>query len=171
MKKELHTIKDKKKYFLELLDKYFNPPFYKKLLANDNIDEERQQIIAEFSGIDWRKINPDIIISNCQSLFFFSDEAFRYYLPAFMKVCFTIKDANEVKGVVLSSLTPPKDNLSLNKFIDTMSKFSNVQKGAILLFLEILKDEQKDDFPAYNLNKIINQYWYQFKKYQTQSNR
>jgi hypothetical protein len=166
MKKEQHTIKNKKKQFLEVLDKYFNTPFYKKLLASDNIDEERQQIIAEFSGIEWRKINPDIILSNCQSLFFFSDEAFRYYLPAFMRVCFTVKNANEVKGVVLSSLTPPKDNLSLNKFIDVMSKFGNVQKGAILLFLEILKEEQ-ENFPAYSLNKIINQYWYQFKKYQT----
>jgi len=155
----------RKDKFLQALTEYFNATPPVKVVDTNYIDEERKWIIDHFSDVKWQEINADTLLSNSQSLFFLSPTAYCYFLPAFMRASILLPKANEITSAILTSLSFPKKNSEQKDFIKVMSRFNENQKATILLFLEILKDEEKEDLPAYELNKIINKYWHQFKKF------
>jgi Family of unknown function (DUF6714) len=81
-------------------------------IVYDNSGEhlECNQVRAKYSGRHWRDLSIEDIIEEPDALAFFTDEAFRFYLPAFIRA--SLRDperADLIPYHVLSSLARPAD--------------------------------------------------------------
>lgn len=69
-------------------------------------DIERQTIKAAFSGKPWSALPADMLLQRAEALFFFTPKAWRYYVPAFLRVILLhFNDAAIVVEMLLGSLT------------------------------------------------------------------
>jgi hypothetical protein len=76
----------------------------------DNSDAECQQVRKKFQNRHWRDLTIDDLAYDSDALFFFTPEAFRFYLPAFLSVSLTDAErADLIPDAVLSSLSSPAD--------------------------------------------------------------
>ena len=53
-------------------------------ICGSEMGDEPAEYGLEFRGLDWRKIHPELLALNYASLSFFTPEAFRYFVPAYM---------------------------------------------------------------------------------------
>jgi hypothetical protein len=53
-------------------------------LCGSEMGDEPAEYAMEFRGLDWRTIHPDFLSHHYASLSFFSNPAFRYFLPAYL---------------------------------------------------------------------------------------
>lgn len=53
-------------------------------LCGSSQGDEPSEYALEFRGQDWRRLHPDFLNRNHACLSFFTDEGFRYYLPAYI---------------------------------------------------------------------------------------
>jgi len=64
-------------------------------------DEEALEDCGLFIGQEWENIDSDAIVDHQDALFWFSPEAFHYYLPAFMKAGLKEPDAGYILNILL----------------------------------------------------------------------
>ena len=167
-------------------------PGDENIVPKTQYDNEVQECEAKFKGkkwqeVDWHAISNEGWASGCA---FLTDEAYRYYLPAYMISILEQPEgmANAINPVV-ASLTMPdvsdyertketlKDHASSLGFLDEQIKniggnikyfnsriggFSSEQGIAIRMFLECLNELCPDDF--FNKEPIvaIERYWNKF---------
>lgn len=95
------------------------------------------EVRDEFRGQTWLDADVELLRRNVEALSFFTPEAFRYYLPAFLRAALLEpRRADIIPQFVCLSLTPPKDDgPQLRRFRKQMHLFSSDQKDAIRSFL------------------------------------
>lgn len=94
--------------------------------------------IAEFYGTpDWRDLPDDLLVRNYAALSFFSAEAFRYYLPAFMVWSLRHSDSPEyLVEATLRAFDPGSDAEALRAFqVSKFTLFDAAQRRAVVAFL------------------------------------
>ncbi len=137
-----------------------------KFSGDDNIlydnacqHEECLEIKLIFTGKKWEEIKLEDIQYKDYVFSFFSQEAYYYYLPAFMIIVLdSYIEANVVSQAVVYRLTPPtNDYKPRKKWRDkTVSGFNEIQKKAIKLFLETLRDFYGDEWAEIALENVWN---------------
>ncbi|MFW2374819.1 MAG: DUF6714 family protein [Gammaproteobacteria bacterium] len=96
-----------------------------------------------FPGAQWTQLNAETLKDHSASINFLSNEAFAYFLPAFMIA------ALEDSGIAVSliyKLTPPKNNPSRPSFAAWWVRLSREQQITTISFLEHL-EAQGDTIP------------------------
>ena len=84
------------------------PPSHR--IVVDNNDLECQQIRAKLGGRHWRDLTIDDLAGESDALSFLTPEAFRFYLPAFIRVSLTDPfRADLIPDAILSALGIPED--------------------------------------------------------------
>jgi hypothetical protein len=111
---------------------------------------EQAEIEAAFKGLHWREVPLEVLNCHQSALSFFSPEAFRFYLPAFMLASLGVPRWPSdllpagvgIKNAVIWSLDPPKEmswkprsDPTVAWFLERMSGFNPEQKAAIRTFL------------------------------------
>lgn len=114
-----------------------------KRIVTDSLDYDGidcRDLKRDFpKGRYWTDIPGDRLDFNCYSLAFFSDEAFRYYAPAFM-----IRGIinNDVFQFTCYSLSLPEGDMDI--FTSRANLFSREQVCVVLDFLLLAKEKKYD---------------------------
>lgn len=131
-------------------------------------------LVAEFRGkTDWRTLDADFLDQAPDgfgsALSFFSDEAFRFYLPAFLIACI---DGKLMHADPVFSLTHGLDDRSKAQLVNPLrygdrtwfeerrhkfSMFTTEQAAAIVAFLELMAE--RDSLDGSTIRQSIGNYW------------
>lgn len=126
-----------------------------------------------FEGRCWQEMSHEDLLENYDAIYFFNDEAFRYYLPAFIiDVLQHFDDADHLVDEVPAALVPPSQRegeasfksafarlISRDtdaRFEERVAGFSRQQERAIQAFLCALNAVDVDPEPV---TKIAATYW------------
>ncbi|WP_425389086.1 DUF6714 family protein [Cylindrospermum stagnale] len=114
----------------------------------------------DFRGKDWKKIPLETLRYNADSLFFFTPQAYRFYLPAYLLASIQFyREADIITNNFVHSLTAPEEQGSeMKRFFFRVSFFSLTQKSAIRSFLKFLLTEHSGDFPLGDINTAIERF-------------
>ena len=94
---------------------------------------EGQGIQRDFGGRDWRSLGVEELRRHSSSLFLLTPEAFRYYLPAFMKVSISDPEkADVIPETLVFALDPGKGSAGKTKLLEALGP---AQKAAVAAFL------------------------------------
>ncbi len=92
------------------------------------------------------------------AVFFFDDESYRYYLPAYLVTAlrWPRRAANVRSGSIASLLPPSKKDPELSEFRSRMDAFTQEQKRIIREFLIFMQEFDQIDPRA---KKALRRYW------------
>jgi hypothetical protein len=95
----------------------------------------------DLQGKHWKEITPDIIFRQRGELSFITFEAFRFYLPVFMRAALLHYDeVDTLPGNLISHLAPePPESSHYDYALRKHNHFNQVEQAAILAFLEALR--------------------------------
>lgn len=100
---------------------------------------ESEGIISSFQGQHWRDVPMTILIRQYAALFFFTPQAYRHYLPAYMRATVTAYDAVDmVSDSVVFSLIPPTDPELLKGYHERIMALTNHERAVVCSFLRFL---------------------------------
>ncbi|CAN5331884.1 hypothetical protein BH23BAC1_BH23BAC1_17820 [soil metagenome] len=121
---------------------------------------ECKAIAETFSGKHWLEMSDEKLRYNADSIFFFTADAFIYFLPAFM--IFVLKDfygSDTIPHTLVHCLSAPEEsdtNFHKEKFFKIMNKLNEHQKEAIKAFLQFLKKEYPKEFPFRDIELALD---------------
>ncbi|MBE7456520.1 MAG: hypothetical protein HS102_07815 [Planctomycetia bacterium] len=129
-----------------------------------NRHDDGAMIEQAFLGKGWLDVSKETIRYNHTALFFFSDDAFRYYLPAFMMAAIKNEDDDDsgmIIASVVSALTGPLDIDSPEKqrFLRRMKGFNVAQSKVIIEYLSYVDSKCSDWFAFDEPRRAIESYW------------
>ncbi len=119
-----------------------NPP---TKVTPDLTHPEHVEVSADFLGKAWTEMPQASLEYNWEALNFLTPEAFRYYLPAYMRASLLDPDSNIFQGAMFA--------LELSKInpewtLDRFAGLTKLQREAILRFLRFLHEHYREDhFP------------------------
>jgi hypothetical protein len=117
---------------------------------------ECNEVAAAFRGKHWKEIPLDVLRYHSSGLFFFTPEAYRFYLPAYLIAAALYHDeADTIPGSVVFSLIPPSDARDVQTYHRRMEGFTSSQRNAIKSFLEFLKAQHPGDDLLGDLDKAL----------------
>jgi Family of unknown function (DUF6714) len=127
---------------------------------------EANQIAAAFQGKHWRQLDLRFLFPQRQSLYFFTPEAFRFFLPAYLLASLGGKRvATDVRETVLFSLMPPKKgSKEWDWFAARIEPLSSEQKMAITEFLKYLQRHFGHRLRFGEIDALLDCYWSRFVK-------
>jgi len=98
------------------------------------------EVTNAFRGRDWHDVDVVTLWTNREALSFFTPQALRFYLPAFMIASLLHpKQADVLPNEVCYTLNPPKTD-DIANFKVRMAVFNGDQKRAIQAFLMFARD-------------------------------
>jgi hypothetical protein len=120
-----------------------------------------QEVYDAFRGKHWLDVDLDTLRYHYDDFFLMTSEAYRFYLPAYMRATVLEYDlADNIPGSVVFSLTlPDSPGTDMDWFLSTMSGFSQAQKRTIVEFLRFLIEYHNGDFPEDELAIVLERYW------------
>lgn len=135
-----------------------------RLVSAPHLGGEYAEIAAAFKGRTWSSLDLEFLRYHHASLFFLTPEAYRYFLPAYLRVSvLSYRKADLIPGSVLYSLTPPADpGPDKDEFLSRVATLSQGQKRVIRRFLEYLRDAHRGGFLRGEINRPLNRYWHRF---------
>ncbi len=107
--------------------------------TNPNYVGEEISIIKHFTGKRWQEITLESLIANRDCISWFTVEAYRYYLPAYMIAVIThFHEVDVLSNNTLYHLTPPDEHETWKtEFITTSKGFTQAQKSVIQNFIAL----------------------------------
>ncbi len=127
---------------------------------------EKEGVRDFFRGKNWREINLDGLLNEFNQdhsacLWFMSDQAVRYYLPAFMKIALMEFDKSDLLAdQVVHLLTPERlAGTEFERFLSLVHPFSDEQKSAIAHFLSYMKKYHEHDISEPTPSVALNRFW------------
>jgi hypothetical protein len=129
-------------------------------------DDEPLGIALAFRGLDWRTIDPEILADCYSSLSFFSDEAFRYYLPAYLIA--NVHDSELIDTGNAAPVFHLTFGFSMKgselgwrpHTIKRLNGFSKVEREAIIAYLRYYAaDLDPYDSCRFDIEEALNSYW------------
>jgi hypothetical protein len=116
-------------------------------------------VAAAFKGKRWAELSVDFLRRHADSIFFFTPEAYRFYLPAYLlSIIGSYRESDVMPVTVLHSLTPPEGSTRNTPFERRARVFDAQQRGAIRAFLQFLMDKHSVDLPGYDPQAALA-YW------------
>lgn len=97
-------------------------------------DEEALEACGLFIGKEWEDIDSDAIAEHQDALFWFSPEAFHYYMPTFMKAGLKEPDASYILNILLM-LRPDVEASAITFARERWLLFNDAQIGALKKWL------------------------------------
>ena len=167
---------DEQRHLIEAIKDAFEERSYPDdgPLCGSDYGDEPAEYALEFKGLDWRTLHPRFISYHYAALRFFTDEAFAYFLPAFLiaDVLGEAGNANPVYHLTRGlSEEPSFDRGVLNPegrqpgtmdwhayVLRRLSGFRPPQRHAISRYLEYRADHAWD-FTADKINAALASYW------------
>ena len=106
---------------------------------------ESPEISDYFSKKHWQEVANEKLLDYRSSHPHFTDEAYRYFLPAYLVVSIGHRLGGEVDGFTFYSLTPPKDGQSeeMEDFLKRISGFTKEQLSVIRKFALQFAEENR----------------------------
>ena len=152
------------------------PPPPRWCLVDSSEGEEPRLLAEELSELpDWRSLDSDVLDTApdgyATALSFFSDEAFRYYLPAYLlaDLAGSLERVDVVfhltHGLDSSSATQPINPLRYgartwsDRARHRFSIFDTGQAGAVVSYLEAKLTEYGTDPESSRISEALNGYW------------
>ncbi|MEZ4299566.1 MAG: DUF6714 family protein [Polyangiaceae bacterium] len=99
---------------------------------------EAQEVADAFRGKHWKDVSLDMLFAHRLSLPLLSNEAFRFYLPAYLLAA--VLHADEVDTLrenVFYMLTPPTSEPQASSFAERIKGLDTAQTGAVQRFVEL----------------------------------
>jgi len=159
---------------VELISKVFPSEPYpdeSSIVTNRETVEgtEEYEIAQAFRGKSWKGIDSDTVRYHSVALAFFTPEASRYFLPAYMTLCITnYEEVDHATTALIGALKLPEEDkitgLTRSRFLEITNEFTDEQKNAIAHFLEYISEVHGQDFPAHKPSIVLDLYWKRFKK-------
>lgn len=131
--------------------------------GDDNIgysheDYESESITQWLRGRHWSELRLDSLLEHNGSLLFMTDEAYRYYLPAYLLAC--LEDAPDmVYEDLLATLTPVDEYPLMRNFLARVQGLTDVQKEAIKAFFVDAIRECEFGFIDDGATQALKRYW------------
>jgi hypothetical protein len=121
--------------------------------------DENEECDELFRGRHWREIPPSDIPHEGSLLYNLQPEAFRFYLPAFMRaVVLDYERLDTLPDDLVSALTYRGNDRSHN--VQAFRLFSPGQKAAVRRFLEYIRDEHiEEQFLPFSAEMALEKYW------------
>jgi hypothetical protein len=118
-------------------------------LCGSDLGDEPTEYALEFRGLNWKTIHPDFLSHHYASLSFFSDEAFRYFLPAYL-IADLLGDGSNANPVFHLTHGLVQDIFS-RKVRETMKELieSGLLSDETVHLME--EDERADEFDWYQI--------------------
>lgn len=117
---------------------------------------ECNQVAEAFRGKHWSEVTPEILLYHNQAHFFFSPEAYRFYLPAYLiGIVAHYNEIDAAAGSIIFSLRRPKSKADIEFYRQRMAGLTEAQVRAVISCLEWLKKEHADDFPLGGIDKAL----------------
>src|SRR5258706_231926 len=116
---------------------------------NSGAHLECNQVADAFRGRHWSDLPMSFLRSNADSIFFFTPEAYRFYLPAYLLAAIrSFREADIIPDNIVHSLTlPATERPGRQRFEARVQEFNEQQRLAIKKFLKFLSSEHARDFP------------------------
>ena len=131
-------------------------------LVSDNTGYhlECNQIKAAFKGRHWKEIPLELLRYHSEALFFFTPEAYRFYLPAYLIAgSLHYPDADRIPDSIVFSLLPPSDPQSIKiygEIAETRLKcLTQAQRKAVKSFLQFVKQQHPEDEALGDVDKAL----------------
>lgn len=117
------------------------------VLDNSGYHLECNQVKEKFRGRHWRSLSLKDLEFEADSLAFFTPEAFRFFLPAYMKVSLLdYGNADIIPMSVLGSLTRPQDPSLMEYSLSRIEVLDDAQRNCLREFLSFLRQCHAEDF-------------------------
>jgi hypothetical protein len=108
---------------------------------------ECNQVKAKFRGRHWRSLSPADLQGEADSLAFFTPEAFRFFLPAYVRVSvLDFELADLIPMVVVGALMRPADPGLLGYYQSRIATLDGPQRAVLRQFLSFLRERHGDSF-------------------------
>jgi hypothetical protein len=130
-------------------------------LCGSEMGDEPSECALEFLGLDWRTIHPALLAENYASLSFLSDNAYRYFLPAYLIA--DIHDAPEVRQYQEVSTAEPVFHLTITfypndkaynqEFIESFKSMGTVDDETLAALEEDLSDKRHEEMKEHTLDR------------------
>jgi hypothetical protein len=121
---------------------------------------ECNQTAEDFKGKQWTELSFGFLRAHCDSIFFLTPEAYRFYLPAYLLASvLRYREADVIPSNIVYSLTPPREGADTSIFRERAEYFDRNQRKAIKSFLEFLQAEHGSDFPFRDPEVALKKYW------------
>lgn len=147
-----------------------------RCLTNSREGEEPERVAREFKGkTDWLRLAPEFIDQApdglASALSFFSDEAFRFYLPAYL---IADLDGKLERCEPIFALTRGFDDASRKEVVNRrrygertwfdcsryrFSMFTRGEVGAIVAYMSLVRD--RDVFVRESIDQALANYWWE----------
>jgi hypothetical protein len=123
---------------------------------NSGYHLECNEVKAIFRGKKWQELDLLTLRRNRDSVFFFTPEAYHFYLPSFLICILDDHDeADAITDTVLYSLTTRgKSDEEKNFVLKRLALFTKEERDVITLFIKWLKDEYADYHSKDDLDEI-----------------
>jgi hypothetical protein len=122
-----------------------------------------REIADAFRGKHWSEVPFETLLYHNDALHFFTDEAFRFYLPAYLlAVLERYEDADVLPEMLVGVLTAPDpQDPGYSSFRLRFDGFSADRRAAVTAFLEYLMMTHQDEYPDDELLTALQSYWTQ----------
>ena len=143
-------------------------PFETNLITSRQSDEEAEYALT-FRGLEWHKIHPDLLVECVEALNFFTAEALRYYVPAFMRAhLYGYHDADAVFTLTHGFYKDEKIDALMSKYPvnkfdsekyarEQLSLFSREERIVIIAYLRYIA--QNDIYEKNAVDQALENYW------------
>jgi hypothetical protein len=116
-----------------------------------------EHVLRDFKGLHWRDVPRSLLEDHPPWLHLFSPAGRRFYLPAYLLVTLDQLQESSIYHRVLFTLDPPED---ARWFEREYGAYTQAQRQAIRLFLEVVRDEAADQRSARpTAQEAIDRYW------------
>jgi hypothetical protein len=117
---------------------------------------EAPEVLEAFRGKHWKDVPLSVLFTHRLSLPLFSDEAFRFYLPAYLVAALLHpEEVDTLRENVFFSLTPPEsEGPRASSFMERMKRFDAQQTAAIRRFVELYV-QQETSYPDSNRERAL----------------
>lgn len=111
-------------------------------------DRERQEIAHDFGGRDWHDLDVAYLRQRSEALFLLTPEAFRYYLPAYMRAAILDPvEADLVPAAVVMALTPSERDEGITSLVRArLRDLTPPQRRAVAATLRYFASALSDHF-------------------------
>ena len=123
---------------------------------NSRSNLECAEVATAFRGRHWSEIPLETLAYENQALFFFTPEAYRFYLPAYLKGMVSHYDELDAAvAATLFSLTRPPYLKDRRDYLQRIEIFTVPQRKAIISSLQWLNEHHAEDFPLGDITKAL----------------
>ncbi len=128
-------------------------------LCGSKQGDEPAEYALEFRGRDWRTLHPEFLQHNYASLAFFTDEGYRYFLPAYVMDELWGSDTNADPVSDLTGHVTGTHGADSARAIERLAGLDHSQCEALVAFLRHRQSTEAWDQDRKQIERALEHYW------------